>query len=365
MGWVRPFGEGDVPRVVDLHRRVFPVGSESPRVELDEYRDYCRETFLNNPWSDAGPVSLVYEESDGDVVGFLGVMARQLSLDGRPVQLAISSQFMVEPTRRATLAAVHLVRALQLGPQDLLVADEASDASRTLWEALGGSTAHLYSLCWVRPLRPGRFIASRLMKRSGLAARVWGPLCDVIDGAAARLSRSPLYQSEPDLAGEELDEAALAACISDLPRRSLRPEYDSRSLKWLFEVLAQKKGCGTFRKVAVRNAMQEVVGWYLYYAKPGEVGEVIQVGARDDSVAPVLRHLFYHAWRQGLIGLVGRADPKFLREYSRAGCFFHHRGHWMLIHSRRPEVLRALQAGDAFLTRLEGEWCMRLRGAYA
>ena len=33
----------------------------------------------------------------------------------------------------------------------------------------------------------------------------------------------------------------------------------------------------------------------------------------------------------------------------------------MLIHSRQPELLDAICRGDAFLTPLEGEWCMRFQ----
>ena len=40
-------------------------------------------------------------------------------------------------------------------------------------------------------------------------------------------------------------------------------------------------------------------------------------------------------------------------------CLFHHRGYWMLVHAHSPELLAAIACGNAFLTRLEGEWCMR------
>jgi hypothetical protein len=39
----------------------------------------------------------------------------------------------------------------------------------------------------------------------------------------------------------------------------------------------------------------------------------------------------------------------------------HHRRYWTLIHSQQPELLDAIHRGDAFLTRLEGEWCMRFQ----
>jgi hypothetical protein len=31
----------------------------------------------------------------------------------------------------------------------------------------------------------------------------------------------------------------------------------------------------------------------------------------------------------------------------------------MLVHSRSPEILQAIHSGTAFISRLEGEWCLR------
>src|SRR5581483_7581848 len=96
----------------------------------------------------SGITSLVFEENSGEITGFLGVVPRPMSFNGRPVRAAISSQFIVAPARRSTLAAVKLLQAFVSGPQDLSIADEANDASRKLLGSLGGSTALLYSLYW-------------------------------------------------------------------------------------------------------------------------------------------------------------------------------------------------------------------------
>jgi hypothetical protein len=36
-----------------------------------------------------------------------------------------------------------------------------------------------------------------------------------------------------------------------------------------------------------------------------------------------------------------------------------HSGPWVLVHARDPEFVRAFEHGDAFFSRLEGEWCLR------
>lgn len=362
-GLVRPFVEEDIPQVADLHRRVLRTGDQLSSRILRSYTSYFREIFLNNPWYDEDLSSLVYQDTDGAIVGFLGVVPRWMSFRGRPIRAAIGSQFIVEPDRRFTQAAIQLLNEFLAGPQILSIADEASDASRRVWERTGGVTEKLYSLDWGRLLRPGQFFLSRLESQHSLPAPVVvaaQPVCRLLDSLAARMPGSPFRQTPPEVSGEELDEQTLLACLSEFSRdRSVRPEYDDRSLKWLLGILAQKTEHGTFQKVAVRNATGDLIGWYLYYLNRGGIGEVLQLGARKNSIKDVLGHLSYHAWRQGVIALSGRLEPRFLHEFWESACVFHHRGHWVLVHSTDSDLLRAIHSGDAFLTRLEGEWCMR------
>ena len=55
----------------------------------------------------------------------------------------------------------------------------------------------------------------------------------------------------------------------------------------------------------------------------------------------------------------GRLDPSLAPELSERHNFLYRRGHWTLAHSENAELMHALQRGDAFLSRLEGEWCLR------
>ena len=41
-------------------------------------------------------------------------------------------------------------------------------------------------------------------------------------------------------------------------------------------------------------------------------------------------------------------------------CFFTCRGGWMVAHSSKPDLLAVLDSGDAFLSLLDGEWCLAL-----
>ena len=113
--------------------------------------------------------------------------------------------------------------------------------------------------------------------------------------------------------------------------------------------------------MAVRNAARELIGWFLYYLDRDGMGEVLQIGSKKAAIPEVLDHLFYHAWRSGAVALRGRLEPGLMPELLARRGLSHHRRYWTLIHSQQPELLDAIHRGDAFLTRLEGEWCMRFQ----
>jgi len=60
-----------------------------------------------------------------------------------------------------------------------------------------------------------------------------------------------------------------------------------------------------------------------------------------------------------IVGFLGVVP--LMMEYAGKYCLFHRRGYWTLIHSKKPDLLEAIHRGDAFLTRLEGEWCLRFK----
>src|SRR5258708_9765268 len=82
----------------------------------------------------------------------------------KPIRVAIGTQLMVSPESRG-LAGRRLVRAFLTGPQDLSVSDLGNDATRRLWESLGGSVSMAHSVMWEKALRPWQLAVSRLGRR--------------------------------------------------------------------------------------------------------------------------------------------------------------------------------------------------------
>ena len=354
-GRVRALEERDVARVAELHETVMPKAGYLSSASL---REHLSRILLRHPRGVESLPSLVFEDNNGRIVGCLGVMPLSMSFRGRAVTAAISHSFLVAPGSRSVLAGLELAKAFLAGPQDLSMA-EGGRASRRIWELAGGDVTLLYSLCWTRPLRPASYALSFLRKRGLSPAVGWAlrPLCRIADTAAAFAGRT-FRLPAPPVSAATLDGQTLCRSVSEFAKdKSLHPRYDECSSSWLLESLAQKRGRGAFHHVVVRNQWRETIGWYLYYGDPGETGAVVQIGAREDGAGLVLDHLFHHARQRGVIALSGQVDPSLFSAFAGKDCLFHHDGgSWVLVHSRHPELLQAIHRGDAFLTRLEGEW---------
>ena len=362
MDTIRVFTEDDVPGAAALFARVYPEHRWSSQAACESY---LREMLFDNPWRDPEVPSWVAEEEDGRISGFYAVMPRRMSLRGRPVRVAVGCQFMVDPHRRNSLTALEMAKAFLSGPQDLTLADGANDLSRRLWMGIGGTASPLYSLHWTRPLRPARYMASLVDERAMLppaltfAARPLGALADAL---VTRLRPNRFLREQTELAEDALDPAMMLAHLPDVLRGSaLQPVYDARSLAWLLEQTACKTRHGRLRARAVRDR-ERLLGWYLYYVQPGGVSEVVQIAACDGSFDRVLQRLLADAWRHGVAAVRGRLDPRFVQEHSARHCWLRTDGTWTLVHSRHADVMAAIQQGDAFLSRLEGEWWLRFHG---
>jgi hypothetical protein len=278
------------------------------------------------------------------------------------IQAAVSSQFVVDARFRSTMAGIQLLRTFLAGPQDLSIADEASLDSQTLWRGLGGSTASLQSISWARVLRPAQFWNSRIDGQP--SSRLWNAMMKHVLPLGDRLlTAMPGNPFHVPPAGEAADDPSLdelLCCIREVSlQRTLRPVYEFRSLERMLSILEGYRKHGPLRKRVIRNSRGKVEGWFLYHAKPGGLGEVLQVGATGSAHGRILDQLFLDAWQQGVAALSGRLQEDWLDDLRRRKCLFHHRGYWTLVHSRNREILDTIHRGDAYLTRLEGEWPMR------
>ena len=357
MAAIRPFAASDIPAVAALHRDVFKTAAQI--AAPDAYRAYFTRVFLETPSADPALPSLVYEDDDGSIAGFLGVVPRRMTMNGRRIVAAVSSQFVVAPTNRAGLVALRLASAFFGGPQDLSISDEANDTSRRIWEGLGGTTALWHSLYWTRPLRPARFAVSMFERRPGLArlaraAAIAAPLADAI---AARTPYGAPAAAGDGVAAEALTGRTMLEGLPRCGRGGLRADYDERTLAWLFALARQRKRTGALRATVVRHR-DRVVGWYLYHLEVDRTAMVLQIAAEPGRNGLVLDHLFSQAYGDSAIAVSGRVDARDVQALTDRYCVLHRRGPWVLVNARQPELLRPFETGEASFTPFDGEWCL-------
>ena len=357
MTTIRAFEPEDAPAVAALFQSV----ARDPWPSTTRVAEYFRELFVDNPWRDPEIPSWAALEGDR-MIGFAAVMPRPMMHGKKPIRVAVSCQFFVHPEYRRSLAAVQLLRALLRGPQDLTLADGATEGAAKMWTAMGGILSPLHRMSWVRPVRPMQSAlwltgARRAALRPlAMLARPIGALAD------ACVMRLPPLRSKPSLHEEDLDTAKLLAGYEELGRNyTMRPQYDYASLDWLMGQVAAKKRHGPLQARLVRDSDGKVAGWFLYYLSPG-LSRVVQLVARPGSTRAVLEHLFRHAADHGALALEGRIEPRFTGDMGNMHCFFQSSAELTLLHARDPAVLAPLMQGDAFFTRLEGEWWPRFHG---
>ncbi len=318
--------------------------------------------FFRNPWRENKFPSFVYRVSGGKVVGFIGVISRQMRFRGELIKVAVSHRLMVDPGSGCPLAAAQLVRRFLSGPQDLSFSDGANEMGRKFWEGMGGNTALIYSMNWIRPLRPFSYGVHLFSKRKN--CRFISTLLGLVGGFVDSLGvltwgdflRPTL---PPGQTSVEANDDLLFDCVSRFSKPYiLSPVYDRESWNWLMRFLRANRHRGEFKAYAVYNDSKELIGAYAYYLHSKRTGEVVLLSARRDSRCQVLRHLLYQGQKEKALCLWGRMEPKFLNCLWDNNCLLK-RGSWALVHTNRPEIEDVINRGDAFLTAFEGELWLR------
>ncbi len=364
MNHIRPFTKNDFSQVATLHHQVMGTSTEKSfsMERRQDYTDYFESIYFQHPWYDETFPSLVYEESDGRITGFLGVRSHRMLFEGSSINVATSSQFAVDPTSRSNGAGVQLLKTFLSGPQDLSLTDGGNNISRKLWEGLKGTTSLVYSTHWKKLLHPTQYCISELRER-----KLWSPIASaakpfrqLIDTLVGRRFPHHFSFAQPTTSAEILTAESLLKLITDAARESaLKPEYDEHSMRWMLEIINSKQGWGELRQHLIRNSKGTVLGGYMYYLLPQGTSTVLLVLVNKRAGGEVLDHLFYDAWQQGSAAISGRLEPKLMQELSERHCFFNCGRPWMMIHSYNNDLLQAIQRGDSQLSMLEGEWCMR------
>ncbi|HVL37618.1 MAG TPA: hypothetical protein VM489_18260, partial [Burkholderiales bacterium] len=207
----------------------------------------------------------------------------------------------------------------------------------------------------LRPLQGALNLAAERPGLRGLAALAM-PMAALADACGRRLARAPRL---PPLAEAPLEAAALAEALHEHRGAfALRPDYDAATLEWLLFQARQKRRYGTLEGAVLREANGRTAGWFLYYLNP-RMCQVLQIGGRRERLGEVLEQLFRHARRRGAVAIQGRLEPHLTLALQGRRCLLQSRSIHTLLHARDANLLVPFYSGDAFFTRLEGEWWTR------
>lgn len=353
----------------DLSEFVTSLGSQfsSAPIAPARLRAFLERTLIDSPWADPEIPSLVYVE-EGKILGTIAASSRRMLFDGAPTRVACSAFLWADPSVRARGIGAQLLRALLTGPQDLTITDAASEPVRRMWEAMGGRTLHVSRFSFNRIFRPWELAHRRFADRPrSPAGRIAAPVASALDRISMAVGRTKLIPDPPLGTVEPLSPDAMVEHLPAVTQSfRLAPAYDRRYLEWLFRELEHideqslpwlhARPRGEFAAELVRRNGR-VAGWFICHSRPGGLCRVLQVAATPRTADAVLNQLSCWAWEAGAAALVGRIDPHIVAplaaipsvvRYSSSG--------WVLVHARDPELLGAILAGHAFLTRLDAEW---------
>lgn len=355
MGRIRPFETADVPAVVALRRLLFP---RSRNRAPDDLERYFARMYLSPPWPGDDLPSLVYEESGGVILGFVGLIPRRMRQAGRDYRVAIVTNLMVHPDSRG-LPGVRLLREALGGFQDISLTDRANTTAMRLWNSFGGVSATLFNLHWTRPLQPmqdalRRHTHARWARAAVAVTRPVWRLCDLALGAWGEATAP---RTAPPGTLEPLDVGWMTQHAEEFfPPALLHPVYNRETAAFVLEELASKTGFGRLQALRVRLADGQVHGWFLYYANPRGTSHVLQIAAKAGAEQVVFDHLIHAAGRAGATAVQGRVQPCWMGALSRPGFRLHQGGPVTLVHTHDPALLAAVLAGQMYFSRLDGEW---------
>lgn len=358
---IRPFTVDDIPAVAHLFRGVFLKNAKRGAHSLE---DTLKREFFEHPWRDPNLPSLVFADAKGGVTGFIGVRPLRLRFNGEPVMAAVGGSLMVDDPTHNALTGARLLRSFLNGPQDLSVSESANAVSQPMWDKLGGRTEPAYSMDWLRVFKPAGLTIAVAADRFA-PARLLRPFAAAFDWCAARVRRNPLrvdtgFDKGVDVDTDEIVEAILRLSPSD----GLRPDWDRESLRWFIEQAAEKERFGPLVRRVVHDRHGATVGAYVYCVRARGVALVLQIFAGPRAAEDVVDDLIADAGRRGAVAVRGRVQPELADILLRRRAVFLHVSS-MVVRSKRSELLKAIQAGQATITGLASEsWSGLIGGLF-
>lgn len=363
MGGVRPLSNDDLPRLAEIHLAAFGhVGNTPAEVERG-YVDLLPSVFLDHSDTDHASPSLVFEH-EGAVVGFVLVTSRQVRHGDDRIWLASTSHLAVDPEARASLAAIHLMRAITEGPQDLTYVDRSNEASRATLQAAGFVPMPNYSLQWKRMLRPGVSASRRLADRFGGRADFLVGLGRRAESAMPDSLRTravpDLPQRPPTLSSVPLTiDHVVTAGPRLMERYELRPLFnDSAVIEREWDLHARARPNSLVARTALVSRRGDVVGWYIADIDADGVAQVLQFVARPEHQRAVFVSMLHDLDEREVDEAIGDLPMSLLYDVEGTGCRLSSDLATTSVHASDDRLIELFRHNRAWLSAIEGEFLL-------
>ena len=363
MGGVRPLTPDDHARLAELHLAAFGHFGNTPE-EIEQGYLTKIDAVMPDVVADGVASPALGFEHDGEVVGFVLVSSRPVQFRDRRVWLATTSHLAVDPAARSSLAAVHLMRAVVDGPQDLTYVDRSNGASRLTMRAAGFEAMPNYSLRWKRSLRPAVAFSQRVGGRVGrgadLVESIGRRVERLLPGAVKHRMAAELPDRPPAVTTGPLTIDDVVECGSVLMSAyDLHPIFDDRSVverEW--DHLARARPNSVIVQQAFRSRRGDLVGWYFADIANDGYADVFQFVARPEHRHAALIAMLHDLNGHGVVDLSGDAPLDLLFDLEGLGCELTTDLATTSVHSSDPEILDAFRANRVWLSALEGEYLL-------
>lgn len=358
MGTVRPLTLADGPQLAEVHLSAFGhIGNTEAEVRK-AYSPEHLSHVVQHRYAANSASSMVFEV-DGKIIGFVLVACRPARLHGETVWIASTSHLAVTVEGRSSLAAIHLLRAVTDGPQDLTYADRSNEAGRKSLSAAGFTSFPSYSLRWAHMMKPGTSLSTRVAERTGL--RLVERIGLAIDSVAPasmmkrfidNLPDRPANISTRELTLDDVVESG-SGFLSDF---DMHPVFDDRDhvlheWKLLHSIFTNKR----IIKNALVSARGQILGWYIAAIDGDSSAEVLQFIAKPQAQRHGFVSMLHDLREQEVVSAEGELPPGLLHDANGLVSLFSTGMTATSVHSHDAAPLEAFERNRVWLSSLEGE----------
>ena len=354
---VRPLCEDDLEPVADLFQQRFRASRHSARART-EIAACMKALYLDHPTRDGDADALVAVDSSGAIGAFRGGVRANFQFDGRPAKACITGTLMASTAPGHAMAAVQILRECRKVNYDLIVTDTANRTSLAICQAMNYQVVSPDSLEWACVFDPASLALHKVRQRLGFGwLRALKPLARGVDfaaGAALRAAEGGAKRTE-----WRDDEVDAATFVEIAPRFfepfRLRPDFSREHLLWSIDMAKRRRSAGPLHLRVIRDAAGAPAGAYAAFGAKGDVARVIHAVAAPHGWGRMFDKMRESARERGCIGIHGQLKkPMMAHAYSVRGVFFYYAG-GTLAYSNRPDIRRAIEAGEAMLGGFAGD----------